>query len=166
MPPQPAGVWQTVYSGAKWKDATGPNRYRRAVYTYWKRTSPYPSMITFDAPSRDLCNAQRIPTNTPLHALTTLNDPVYLECARAFEKRMTTEGGADITQQIAYGYLLATQQTADENTLKLLTDLHAKFLTDYQAKPDISKLLAVTPEEAAMTVIANTILNLDAALTK
>ena len=166
MPPQPDGVWQSVYSGAKWKNATGPNRYRRAVYTYWKRTSPYPSMITFDAPSRDLCNAQRIPTNTPLHALTTLNDPVYLECSRALAKRMVTEAGADMEQQIAHGYLLATQQTANASTLKLLTDLHAKFLADYQAKPDVSKLLATTPEEAAMTVIANTILNLDAALTK
>ncbi|MCP5538222.1 MAG: PSD1 domain-containing protein [Akkermansiaceae bacterium] len=166
MPPQPAGVWQTIYSGAQWKDATGPDRYRRALYTYWKRTSPYPSMITFDTPSRDLCNAQRIPTNTPLHALTTLNDPVYLECSRAFGKRMAAESAGDVRQQIAYGYLLATQQKPGESTVRLLTDLYQKLLTDYQANPENCKAVAGTPREAAMTVLANTIFNLDAALTK
>lgn len=166
MPPQPDGIWQTVYSGAQWKTATGPDRYRRAVYTYWKRTSPYPSMITFDAPSRDICSAQRIPTNTPLHALITLNDPVYLEASKALANRMTKEGGQDITSQINYAYQLTTQHPPTPKTIQLLTDLHQKLLADYQKHPEKSKEIAETPQLAADTVIANTIQNLDTALTK
>ena len=166
MPPQPDGIWQTVYSGGKWKTATGTERYRRAVYTYWKRTSPYPSMITFDTPSRELCSAQRISTNTPLHALITLNDPVYLECSQALAKRMQIERGGDLNAQIEYGYRLATQQHADEKITAVLSDLYQKLLQDYQKDPDLAKTIGDSPSDAAMTVVANTILNLDNALTK
>ncbi|MBT8036304.1 MAG: PSD1 and planctomycete cytochrome C domain-containing protein [Verrucomicrobiae bacterium] len=166
MPPQPDGLWQSTYSGAKWKNATGPDRYRRAVYTYWKRTSPYPSMITFDAPTRELCSAQRIPTNTPLHALITLNDPVYLECSRALAQRMTREAGPGIRQQIHHGHRLATQQLPTPATTHLLTQLHTQFLHHYQSHLTESQAIADTPEQAALTLIANTLLNLDAALTK
>lgn len=166
MPPQPEGIWQGVYNGAKWTTAEGPNRYRRAVYTYWKRTSPYPSMITFDVPSRDLCSAQRIPTNTPLHALITLNDPVFLECSQALAKRMTKEGGDTLEDQIRLGYKLATCEDATSRAVELLKELHDQMLADFQANPENSKKIAPTPEEAAKTVIANTIMNLDTALTK
>jgi len=166
MPPQPDGIWQSVYSGSKWTNATGPNRYRRAVYTYWKRTSPYPSMITFDAPSRDICSTQRIPTNTPLHALITLNDPVYLETSKALANRMTKEGGPNIKSQINFAYKTATQKNPTTQTTNLLADLHAKLLADYQKHPEKSKEIAETPQRAAHTVLANTILNLDTALTK
>jgi hypothetical protein len=88
-PPQPDGIWKSVYSGAKWKTSKGPDRYRRGIYTYSKRTSGYPAFLTFDAPTRDVCTARRIPTNTPLQALATLNDPAHIEFARAFAKRMT-----------------------------------------------------------------------------
>ena len=81
MPPQPDGVWNTVYNDSKWRDATGPDRYRRAIYTYIKRTSGYPSFLTFDASDHDTSLARRIPTNTPLQALVTLNDPVYYEAS-------------------------------------------------------------------------------------
>ncbi|BDS06087.1 cytochrome c [Oceaniferula spumae] len=165
MPPQPDGIWQTVYSGAKWKTATGPDRYRRALYTYWKRTSPYPSMLTFDAPPRDLCSAQRIPTNTPLHALITLNDPVYLECSQALAKRML-ENGTSLESQITHGYLVATNEMPNTKTVQILTNLHAELLADFQANPENAKKFSATPEDAARTVLANTILNLDAALTK
>ncbi|MFK7911405.1 MAG: PSD1 and planctomycete cytochrome C domain-containing protein [Akkermansiaceae bacterium] len=166
MPPQPDGIWQTVYNGGQWKTAKGPERYRRAVYTYWKRTSPYPSMITFDTPSRELCSAQRISTNTPLHALITLNDPVFLECSQALAKRMSSEGGNDLNKQIAHGYLLATQHQANEKITSVLADLYQKLLKDYQNDPALAKPIGATPEDAAMTVLANTILNLDNALTK
>lgn len=164
MPPQPEGVWQSVYNGSSWKTADGPNRYRRSVYTYWKRTSPYPSMITFDAPARDICVPQRISTNTPLQALVTLNDPVYLECSQQFAKRMSTEGGASIETQISLGYMLATQQKASEITVKTLADLYQQLVADYQSQ-DYSKL-ATTPEAAAMVVIANALLNIDSAINK
>lgn len=166
MPPQPDGIWQSVYSGAKWKTAEGPNRYRRAVYTYWKRTSPYPSMLTFDAPSRDLCSPQRIATNTPLHALITLNDPVYRECSQAFAKRMQKEAGTDIEARIKYGYLLSTQQPASDATVAVLKQLHSEIINDFKANPEKSKKVGGSPADAALTVIANTLLNLDAAITK
>ncbi len=164
MPPQPSGVWQSVYSGAKWTDAKGPNRYRRSVYTYWKRTSPYPSMTTFDAPSRDVCVPQRIPTNTPLQALVTLNDPVFLECSQHFSKRMKSEGGATVKSQIAYGYKLVTQQKASDHTVKTLAELYHQLVADYKTQ-DHSKL-ASNPEDAAMVIIGNALLNIDAAITK
>jgi hypothetical protein len=91
MPPQPPGVWNSVYNREKWKDETGPNRYRRAVYTFVKRTSGYPSSIIFDASDRTTSLPRRIPTNTPLQALVTLNDPVYDEAAEALAKRALTE---------------------------------------------------------------------------
>ena len=88
MPPQPEGVWNSVYNDSKWVDAKGPDRYRRAIYTYIKRTSGYPSFLTFDASDHDTSLARRIPTNTPLQALVTLNDPVYQEASEALAQRM------------------------------------------------------------------------------
>src|SRR6266436_2530025 len=92
MPPQPAGVWNSVYNRERWKEATGPDRYRRAIYTFVKRTSGYPSSLIFDASDRTTSLPRRIPTNTPLQALVTLNDPVYDEAAEALAKRALTEG--------------------------------------------------------------------------
>src|ERR1700749_1734745 len=83
MPPQPAGIWNSVYNDSKWTDATGPDRYRRAIYTFVKRTAGYPSSLIFDASDRDTSLPRRIATNPPLQALVTLNDPVYEEAARA-----------------------------------------------------------------------------------
>lgn len=162
MPPQPDGVWQTVYSGAKWKTpATGPDRYRRALYTYWRRTSPYPSFLIFDAPSREVCSPRRISTNTPLHALVTLNDPVYLECAQSFAKRMQEEGGKDLQSQIAWGLELASQQEAKPNHVESLLSLHRDATETYVDAPEEAKNLADSPAKAAFVLVANTILNLD-----
>jgi hypothetical protein len=91
MPPQPAGIWSSVYSGEKWSDATDGDRYRRAIYTYIKRTSGYPSSLIFDASDRDTMLPRRIPTNTPLQALVTLNDPAFQEMAVALANRVVRE---------------------------------------------------------------------------
>ena len=91
MPPQPDGVWQVVYSSDKWETSKAEDKYRRGLYTFWRRSSPYPSMITFDAPSREFCVVKRSRSNTPLQALTLLNDPVYVEAAQALAKRIITE---------------------------------------------------------------------------
>ena len=88
MPPQPAGIWNSVYNDSKWIDATGPDRYRRAIYTFMKRTAGYPSSLIFDASDRDTSLPRRIATNTPLQALVTLNDPVYEEAAQALARRV------------------------------------------------------------------------------
>src|SRR5690606_28113738 len=103
MPPQPPGVWNSPYNSREWVTSEGEDRYRRAVYTYWKRTAPYPSMVSFDAPSREFCVSQRNQTNTPLQALVTLNDPVYVEASRALARRMAAAGGA-LDEQIQSGY--------------------------------------------------------------
>ena len=84
MPPQPDGIWESPYNGDQWIESKGEDKYRRGLYTFVKRTSPYPSMTTFDVNMREVCYVKRIPTNTPLQALVTLNDPVYLEAALAF----------------------------------------------------------------------------------
>ncbi|MES2474760.1 MAG: PSD1 and planctomycete cytochrome C domain-containing protein [Verrucomicrobiota bacterium] len=164
-PPQPAGVWSTVYNGAKWKESTGEDRYRRAVYTYSKRTSGYPGFLTFDAPSRDLCSARRLVSNTPLQALVTLNDPAHIEASRAMAGRMAAHS-PDLREQLAFGVLLATQQLASAEMLDELAALLADATADYQATPAESAKLGETPAAAALVLVANTLLNLDSALTR
>lgn len=164
-PPQPDGVWSSVYSGAKWKESIGEDRYRRGLYTYSKRTSGFPGFLTFDAPSRDLCSARRLVSNTPLQALVTLNDPAHIEAAQGFAKRMTAHS-TDLSNQLAFGILLATQQAATPAMLDELAALHADCVSDYQENPAESAKLADTPAAAALVLVANTILNLDSALTR
>ena len=121
-------------------------------------------MLTFDAPSRDVCVPQRISTNTPLQALVTLNDPVFLECSQHFAKRMVSEAGGSIEMQISYGYKLTTQQEASAATIKVLTDLYHQLSADYASQSPTK--LAASPSEASMVIIANALLNIDSAITK
>ena len=123
MPYQPAGVWQTVYSGSKWIESEGEDAYRRALYTYWRRTSPYPSMISFDSPSREVCVIRRISTNTPLQALVTLNDPVYIEAANALGKLMENEGETTI-EKIEKGYELTLGRKPESQQINVLKELY------------------------------------------
>ena len=95
MPPQPGGVWRQLYSGARWTDATGDDRYRRALYTFWRRTSPHPAMMVFDAQSREACVLRRQRTNTPLQALVLWNDPQFHEPAKALGAAAMERGRAD-----------------------------------------------------------------------
>ena len=162
FPPQPDGVWNSVYSGAKWEESKGEDRVRRAIYTYIKRTSGFPGFLTFDAPSRDICSPQRIVSNTPLQALVTMNDPAHMEAAAALAKRML-ENGADLRAQLAFGILATTQIHADDTMLDELESLHSDLEKQFQADPTSAENLG---PDAAMTLTANTILNLDAALTR
>ena len=91
---QPAGIWNMPYNSDKWTTSEGEDRYRRSLYTFWRRTSPYPSFMTFDATSREFCTVRRVRTNTPLQALTLLNDPASFEAARALAGRMIGDAGA------------------------------------------------------------------------
>jgi len=166
MPPQPDGIWDIVYSGVKWETAKGADRYRRALYTILRRTATYPSYVTFDAPSREVCVTRRIKTNTPLQALVTLNDPVYVECAVALAGRMRREGGEAVAKQIARGYELTTGRTPARSALRKLEELRKVSLARYTANPELAKQLAGTPEDAALTLVANALLNLDDSLTK
>jgi hypothetical protein len=170
MPLQPDNIWLSPYDGAKWQISAGEDRYRRALSIYWKRTAPYPSMVTFDTPSREFCQVRRIRTNTPLQALVTLNDPVYLEVAHCFSENISAQYHQP-QQQIQEAYRRLTYQAISSKRLKVLTNLYQKSLAEYRKDPaSAKKLLAnngdATPELAALTVTANAMLNLDEVVTK
>jgi len=169
MPPQPDGVWQTVYNGARWQESKGEDRYRRGIYTYLKRTSPYPSFLTFDAGSREVCMIRRTATNTPLQALVTLNDPVYLEASYQLAKNNQVVN--DIDQSISNSYERATFKKISPSQLNALKELYQKSFLEFNENESASKLLLPfekksSPELSALTVVANAIMNLDEFLTK
>jgi hypothetical protein len=161
MPPQPAGVWKSTYSGDKWKNAEGPDRYRRGVYTYMKRTSPHPAMTAFDAGTGEVCQIRRVRTNTPLQALVTLNDPAYIEAAGALSKRM---------KDIAHGFRLVVVRPPTEAELERLEALYTSLKKDFDADPEAARELLKSARlengDAAMVAVANVLLNLDEALMK
>ena len=119
-PQQPDGVWNVPYSEMKWETSAGEDLHRRSLYTFYRRSSPYPSLVTFDAPSREMCTVRRVRTDTPLQALTTLNDPVFVEAARALAQRMAREGGTRAAERIAYGHRLCTARRPAEPDLDAL----------------------------------------------
>ena len=172
MPPQPDGIWLSPYNGRKWQTSTGEDKYRRAVYTYAKRTAPYPSTYTFDGAMRELCTSRRIRTNTPLQALVTLNDEVYLEMARAFAYRMKKEGGSDVRNQISKGYEIAMYKPISPAKQIALEKLYLQALQKF--KNDKRKTCEMVgfmnehnnAETAALVVVANAMLNLDEVITK
>jgi hypothetical protein len=175
-PPQPAGMWQAAFNGERtWKTSEGADKYRRGLYTFWRRTVPYPSMATFDAPSREICSVRRIRTNTPLQALVTLNDPVYVEAAQALARRVLKEGGSSPDERIGYALLLATGRPAQAEQIAALKALLETERKHFQTDQAAAKLMASDPlgplpagtdeaEAAAWTVVANVLLNLDAVL--
>jgi hypothetical protein len=169
MPPQPAGVWNSVYNDSKWVDATGKDRYRRAIYTYIKRTSGYPSFLTFDASDHDVSLARRIPTNTPLQALVTLNDPVYQEASEALARRMMKDRDT-LDGRLQYGALLVLSRDPTDTELAILRGLYEEALAA-PVPPRIIKITANAERSsgkqlAAMTAVASALFNLDAALTR
>lgn len=171
MPWQPEGIWNSPYNGARWNNAVGEDQYRRAIYTYWKRTAPYPSMIAFDGAQRVVCNARRIRTNTPLQALVTLNDEAYMDMARHFAGRMKQSGGKNALAQIAKGYELMMYKPIAKEKLHILNELYLTALKDYKSSPKkVSEMLPgnaeAKPEMAAMVVVANALMNLDEVVTK
>ncbi|MBO9565571.1 MAG: DUF1553 domain-containing protein [Niastella sp.] len=172
FPYQPDGIWLSPWNGAQWKNGEGEDLHRRAIYTYWKRTAPYPSMITFDGALREVCTSRRIRTNTPLQALVTLNDEAYLDMARNLAYRMKRLAGKDVQQQIRKGYELAMYKPISAERLAILNKLYSEALQTYQRDKD--KTCAVigimnehnNPETAALVVTANALLNLDELITK
>ncbi|GAB5518027.1 MAG: hypothetical protein RhofKO_02780 [Rhodothermales bacterium] len=157
MPPQPEGVWNTIRHVKRWTTSDGEDRYRRALYTYWRRSSPYPSMLTFDSPSREFCVSRRVPTNTPLQSLVTLNDPVYVEAAQALARRME-DAAATIDNRLRHGYRLALAEPPSEATLDQLRHLYTQAHLHYGETPDAS--------HQALTQVASVLLNLDAFMVK
>ncbi|MFO0867985.1 MAG: PSD1 and planctomycete cytochrome C domain-containing protein [Pirellulales bacterium] len=177
MPLQPAGIWRSTYNTDKWITSEGEDRYRRSLYTFVKRTSPYPSMTTFDAPSREICTLRRISTNTPLQALVTLNDPVFVECAQALARRALREGGRSLEARLTFLWDQALLRPPTTAELAALTDLYQRRWAEFRSQPEAAREFATQPlgplppdadaaELAAFTAISNVVLNLDEFLTR
>jgi mono/diheme cytochrome c family protein len=178
FPPQPDGLWQAAFNGQRtWATSAGADRHRRGLYTFWRRTVPYPSMAAFDAPSREICAVRRVRTNTPLQALVTLNDPVYVEAAQAMARRIVREGGSNTDERVRFALRLALGRPAAPEQAARLAELYVSELEHYRADPEAARLLATDPigplpggmapaELAAWTTVANVLLNLDAVLTR
>lgn len=177
-PPRPSlGLSAAFGSGLDWKTSQGEDRYRRALYTEWRRTSPYPSMTTFDAPSREVCTLRRNRSNTPLQALVTLNDPVYVEAAQALGRRMLTEGGDSPAAKAKLGFELSLLREPQPHEVARLVQLFERAVTYFAEHADEAKELATDPlgpvpegmplaDAAAWTAVANVLLNLDEFLMK
>jgi len=174
-PPQPDIGLSAAFGGRlDWKTSAGDDRYRRAIYTTWRRSNPYPSMATFDAPNREVCTIRRPRTNTPLQALVTLNDPAFVEAAQALARRMVREAGPDPADRAAHGFRLVLARPPTAAEVERLVRLLAEARGHYDQSPAEATALATDPlgpvpadlpvgsgELAGWTVVANVILNLD-----
>lgn len=166
-PPIPDGIWKP-FNGGPWNAAKigDPNRYRRSIYTFRKRSIPHPTADSFDSPTRENCSARRLVSNTPLAALVTLNDEGFAEMAGALARRMKYETEGDVKTKIITGFRLATSTKPSDRQFKILKALFEKISKDYEENPKQYSGLAGSPDGAAYTVLASTILNMDDALTK
>ena len=171
-PPQPSlGLSAAFGSSTDWATSPGDDRYRRGIYTTWRRSNPYPSLSAFDAPNREVCTLRRVRTNTPLQALVTLNDPVYIEAAQALARGMYRAADSD-AGRIEYGLKAALCRPIRADEIDVLQRLHDKASAIFQSDPEAAMKLSTEPlgalpagmdagELAAWTVVANSILNLD-----
>lgn len=176
-PPQPElGLKAAFGSATDWKTSEGDDRYRRGIYTMWRRSSPYPSMAQFDAPNREVCTVRRIRTNTPLQALVTMNDPVYVEAAQSLARKMI-EAGDDPQTRIEFAFHQCLIREPSDAELERLSRLASEAYQQYSAQLEKAKQIATDPlgdlseeadvaEYAAWTVVCNVILNLDEMLMK
>jgi len=173
MPYQPDGIWLSPWNGQYWINSKGEEKYRRALYTYWKRTAPYPSMMTFDGAAREVCTARRIRTNTPLQALVTLNDEAYLDMARQFAWKLERSHKDNAAEQVKTAYEMATGHSIEARTLASLMHLYKTALKQFETKQEDACEMAGgnsnkynTANTAALVVVTNSILNLDEVITK
>ena len=177
-PPQPnLGLSAAFGSSTDWQTSGGEDKYRRGVYTTWRRSNPYPSMATFDAPNREVCTVRRVRTNTPLQALVTLNDPVNVEAAQALARRVVKEGGQSVADKVRYGFRLTLSRPPHEVELARLVNLYDRSLTRFQQNAEDAVRMATDPlgaapadanvaELAAWSVVGNVMLNLDETVMK
>jgi mono/diheme cytochrome c family protein len=174
FPYQPEGVWDIPYSDDKWIESTGNDRYRRAIYTFIRRSAPYPSLVTYDAPSREFCTIRRVRTNTPLQALSSLNDPYFFEAARAMAKRIIDEGGSSAADRVTYGFRLTVSRRPSQAELDKIVNFYQQQLSGYSKDADSAYKtisakpgsVADAPELAAWTMVANVLINTDEAISK
>ena len=178
-PYQPAGLWKELATRneTEYQQDSGDKLYRRSMYTIWKRSTPPPSMISFDAPGRDFCLVKRQKTSTPLQALVLLNDPQYVEAARILAERMIKEGGDSVDEQIEFAFRLLTSRFPLDHEAEMLKSLFEEEFEGFQEDKTEAQLLLEVGEYpadaslniadvAARTVVASTIMNFDEAYMK
>ena len=172
MPYQPEGIWASPYDGRKWEQSKGEDLYRRAIYTYWKRTGPYPTQINFDGTAREVCSSRRIRTNTPLQALNLLNDSTYWDLSVKFANNVMDKKAKSIDECIAKAYKKAVGKLPDASKIKTLKNLYFTTYNKIKNNPGITDQLITdsciqkSPTLAAMAVTTNAILNLDEVISK
>ena len=171
-PYQPTGYYSNLnFPKRVYVHDADENQYRRGLYTHWQRTFLHPSMMAFDAPSRQECTAERATSNTPMQALTLLNDPSYVEAARVFAARIIQEGGESVAERINWAYQWTLSRMPEPKELEIMTNLYEKHQAEYTANLDAASALLATgeapltedvaPDElAAWTSVARVILNL------
>jgi mono/diheme cytochrome c family protein len=177
-PYQPPGYWAYLnFPPREWDDSAGDDQYRRGIYTWWQRTFPQPSLLAFDAPSREECVAERTRSNVPQQALVLLNDPTYVEAARVFAERIVRQGGARFPDRLRFAYERALARVPGEGEARILGALLDKHGAQYRADPRAaarvaSAGLAPVPKDldpvevAAWTSVARAILNLPELITR
>lgn len=178
-PYQPSGLWKAVtYDGAsEYVPEKGESLYRRSLYSFWKRQSPPPNMLVFDAPTRETCTAQRSQTNTPLQALALMNDPTFIEASRKLAERMMTSSADNNLDRVELVFRLATARKPTNDEIRILLDFFELQKTTFLKKQDdAGRLLSVGDAKrnqsldaatlAAWTTVASMILTLDETVTK
>jgi cytochrome c553 len=175
-PYQPAGYWAHLnFPKRTYKHDVGESQYRRGLYTWWQRTFPHPSLLAFDAPSREECTAERSRSNNPLQALVLLNDPTYVESARTLAERIVKEGGKTPASRVTFTIRTCLSREPLPAEIEILTQLYVEHEKQYQADPQsAAQLLAIglhpvakdasKPELAAWTSVARTVMNLHEAI--
>ena len=178
FPPQPEGLWRAAFNSERdYPTSTGEDRYRRGLYVFLRRTIPNPTLSTFDAPSREACTFRRLPTNTPLQAFVTLNDPVFVEAAQGLARRILRESGPDAQERIRYALRLCLGRPPTGAQEEIVTRHFEQELAHYGQNEGDARKLAAEPLEpadagygvaeiAAWTSVANVLLNLDALLNR
>lgn len=180
-PYQPDGIWQAVAyptsNTSRYTQDRGDALYRRSLYTFWKRTAPPPALVALDAPSRESCVVRRSLTNTPLQALALMNDIQFVEAARFFAQRVLLEGGGSLDDRLRFAFLLVTSRAPVPEEIAALAAVFDEQRAHYVADPAAAEALLRVGEKprdakldaadhAAMTIVANLLLNLDETLTK
>ena len=177
-PYQPAGYWENLnFPTREWENDQGPNQWRRGLYTWWQRSYVHPAMLAFDAPTREECAADRVRSNIPQQSLVLLNDPEFVEAARAFAALMIKEGGPTPQSRIAWAWQKATARTPKADETNTLLSLFQKHLAEFQKNASEATALdkvgispapkeIPAPELAAYTSLARVILNLHETVTR
>jgi hypothetical protein len=177
-PYQPARYWENLnFPPREYVADMGESQYRRGLYTWWQRSFLHPSLLAFDAPSREECAAERNRSNIPQQALVLLNDPTYVEAARAFATRVLSECGGDANQRIVWAWQAALQRNPTDDEIATARDLLRQNMAIYQKKPEAADALLDIgdssapaslnpPELAAWTHVARVLLNLHETITR